>query len=63
MSYFDNIDPVAQYKSWTAKQASNKPKYSTKSIQGFDVSLDRVKAIFIVSDPVDWGRDIQVYFY
>ncbi|XP_071922539.1 mitochondrial hydrolase YKR070W isoform X2 [Coffea arabica] len=57
-SYFDNIDPVAQYKSWKVKQESNMLPFSMKSIQ--DVSLDRVKAAFIVSDPVDWGRDIQV---
>ncbi|XP_071922541.1 mitochondrial hydrolase YKR070W isoform X4 [Coffea arabica] len=59
-SYFDNIDPVAQYKSWKVKQESNMLPFSMKSIQ--DVSLDRVKAAFIVSDPVDWGRDIQAAF-
>lgn len=26
----------------------------------YNVDLDAVKGIFIVSDPVDWGRDIQV---
>ncbi|KAL8257613.1 hypothetical protein R6Q59_029654 [Mikania micrantha] len=25
-----------------------------------DVTTERVKAAFVVSDPVDWGRDIQV---
>ncbi|CAI9091027.1 OLC1v1025944C1 [Oldenlandia corymbosa var. corymbosa] len=48
-SYFDHIDPVAQYKSWT-----------TKDKKAYDVAPDRVKAAFVISDPVDWGRDIQV---
>ncbi|KAL3523415.1 hypothetical protein ACH5RR_016249 [Cinchona calisaya] len=60
VSYFDNIDPVAHYKGWSRKVASKKPTYSTKSIQGFDDSLSGVKAAFVISDPVDWGRDIQV---
>lgn len=28
----------------------------------YDVYSDRVSAAFVVSDPVDWGRDIQVCF-
>lgn len=27
-----------------------------------DVYTERVKAAFVISDPVDWGRDIQVIF-
>lgn len=54
------LTPVAQYKSWTTQQASKRTTNSTMSIQGFDVASGRVKAAFVVSDPVDWGRDIQV---
>ncbi|KAL5800156.1 hypothetical protein ACOSQ4_033040 [Xanthoceras sorbifolium] len=56
-SYFENIDPVSQYKSWTMKQISTR---SCHSVPGYIVSSERVKAAFVVSDPVDWGRDIQV---
>ncbi|XP_031265774.1 uncharacterized protein YKR070W-like isoform X1 [Pistacia vera] len=48
-SYFENIDPVSQYKAWISR-----------SLRGYNVSSERVKATFVVSDPVDWGRDIQV---
>lgn len=56
-SFFENIDPVSQYKMWTTKQAANRNSHSTR---GYNVSSERVKATFVVSDPVDWGRDIQV---
>ncbi|XP_057799075.1 uncharacterized protein YKR070W isoform X6 [Salvia miltiorrhiza] len=57
-SYFSNIDPVAQYKRWTTRQESKCSKNSDKIIhQGYS---KKVKAVFVVSDPVDWGRDIQV---
>ncbi|CAI9767455.1 unnamed protein product [Fraxinus pennsylvanica] len=59
-SYFDHIDPVAHYKGWTSKKASNWPKNSPKSVSSRNVIADKVKAAFVVSDPVDWGRDIQV---
>ncbi|XVE68983.1 hypothetical protein DITRI_Ditri09bG0113900 [Diplodiscus trichospermus] len=32
----------------------------TPTVPRYDVSLERIKAAFVVSDPVDWGRDIQV---
>ncbi|KAL1532783.1 hypothetical protein AAHA92_32752 [Salvia divinorum] len=57
-SHFSNIDPVAQYKRWTTIQESNCSKHSEKIIH-HDYSKN-VKAVFVVSDPVDWGRDIQV---
>ncbi|XP_044509144.1 uncharacterized protein YKR070W-like isoform X1 [Mangifera indica] len=56
-SFFENIDPVSQYKMWTTKRAANRNSHSTR---GYNVSSERVKATFVVSDPVDWGRDIQV---
>lgn len=51
---FENIDPLAQYKNWK-KQTIN-PKMSLRT----DPVSERVQAVFIVSDPVDWSRDIQV---
>ncbi|XP_050209567.1 uncharacterized protein YKR070W-like [Mercurialis annua] len=51
-SLFDNIDPVAQYKKWSAPSANTTTRRN--------VSSEIVKAVFVVSDPVDWGRDIQV---
>ncbi|XP_076897132.1 mitochondrial hydrolase YKR070W-like [Bidens hawaiensis] len=54
-SYFKNIDPLSPYKTWTTKQPCNEHKGSS-----FDVTTERVKAAFVVSDPVDWSRDIQV---
>ncbi|KAH6838131.1 hydrolase family protein / HAD-superfamily protein [Perilla frutescens var. hirtella] len=57
-SHFSNIDPVAQYKRWTTIQESNCSKNSENIIpHGYS---QKVKAAFVVSDPVDWGRDIQV---
>ncbi|CAH2065318.1 unnamed protein product [Thlaspi arvense] len=50
-SYFDNIDPLAPYKKWITGQ-------ETRSRA--NVPSERVQAAFIVSDPVDWSRDIQV---
>ncbi|KAK8677287.1 hypothetical protein V6N13_142834 [Hibiscus sabdariffa] len=56
-SYFENIDPVSQYKKWTTMPLSNR---KAPSVPRYDVSSERVMAAFVVSDPVDWGRDIQV---
>ncbi|KAI5648765.1 hypothetical protein M9H77_34770 [Catharanthus roseus] len=56
-SYFDGIDPVAQYKSW---KTSPELKPNSSKSRDFNVSSEKIKAAFIVSDPVDWGRDIQV---
>ncbi|KAL2555492.1 hydrolase family protein/HAD-superfamily protein [Forsythia ovata] len=59
-SYFDHIDPVAHYKGWTGTKASNWPRNSPKSVSCPNVISEKVKAAFVVSDPVDWGRNIQV---
>lgn len=55
-SYFDNIDPLVQYKKWTIDHANENAtiKENTK------IYSQRVQAAFIVSDSVDWSRDIQV---
>lgn len=53
-SCFDNIDPLAQFKKCTTGHVNqNNTIRSTACTQ-------RVQAAFIVSDPVDWSRDIQV---
>ncbi|KAK9284073.1 hypothetical protein L1049_012333 [Liquidambar formosana] len=59
-SYFENIDPVSQYKAWTTKQEFNGHSNPKELVPRIDVLSDKVKAAFVVSDPVDWGRDIQV---
>ncbi|KAL8257625.1 hypothetical protein R6Q59_029666 [Mikania micrantha] len=59
-SYFNSIDPLSPYKTWTAKQPCNEQRESSERVLNFDVTTERVKAAFVVSDPVDWGRDIQV---
>ncbi|KAH9768040.1 Hydrolase family protein / HAD-superfamily protein [Citrus sinensis] len=56
-SYFENIDPVSQYKRWTTRQISNR---NSHSLPVYNISSERVKGAFVASDPVDWGRDIQV---
>lgn len=61
-SYFDNIDPVSHYKRWTTK-AVNQYSSSAKFGPGLDPISEAVKAAFVVSDPVDWGRDIQVCYF
>lgn len=59
-SYFDDIDPLSQYKAWSPKQAYDKNYAHRESLSSYNVLSDSVKGTFIVSDPVDWGRDIQV---
>ncbi|XP_007009685.2 PREDICTED: uncharacterized protein YKR070W isoform X1 [Theobroma cacao] len=56
-SYFEIIDPVSQYKRWTTAPVSDR---KTPAVPRYDVFSERIKAAFVVSDPVDWGRDIQV---
>ncbi|KAL9676428.1 hypothetical protein QQ045_004642 [Rhodiola kirilowii] len=58
-SCFDNIDPLAPYKIWGVRDAHQKAT-SKKISHKTDITSQRVKATFIVSDPVDWSRDIQV---
>ncbi|KAM0999642.1 hypothetical protein ACFX15_006136 [Malus domestica] len=59
-SCFENIDPLAPYKKWITKQVAD--QYSTvKAVAAKDLVLSqRVQAAFVVSDSVDWSRDIQV---
>ncbi|EXB88483.1 hypothetical protein L484_017235 [Morus notabilis] len=59
-SYFKDIDPVSQYKNWTTDQALYQSGQSNEFTPRYNVLYERVKAAFVVSDPVDWGRDIQV---
>ena len=51
---FDDIDPLAPHKRWTMNFPSEK-------LRNY-VCLHNVQAVFVVSDSVDWGRDIQVVF-
>lgn len=52
---FDSIDPLASYKKWTTEQNAYR-----SSISKGDSCLQRVQAAFVVSDSVDWSRDLQV---
>ncbi|XP_062120437.1 uncharacterized protein LOC133834744 [Humulus lupulus] len=56
-SYFKDIDPVSLYKIWTKEYQND---HLIESAPRYNVLYDRVKAAFVVSDPVDWGLDIQV---
>ncbi|GFP94852.1 uncharacterized protein ykr070w [Phtheirospermum japonicum] len=49
-SYFEHIDPLEKYKNWVKQQAGKRN----------DQCSQRVQAVFIVSDSVDWSRDIQI---
>lgn len=62
-SYFDNIDPLEQYKNWTDKQDGNLNSKSKHVALSNDPCSQRVEAVFVVSDSVDWSRDIQVFFF
>ncbi|XP_019447918.1 PREDICTED: uncharacterized protein YKR070W isoform X2 [Lupinus angustifolius] len=59
-SLFENIDPLAPYKKWTTKLAAVQNAEFNEGAPKNHVFSERVKAAFIVSDPVDWSRDIQV---
>ncbi|TYH73493.1 hypothetical protein ES332_D05G333300v1 [Gossypium tomentosum] len=56
-SYFESMDPVSQYKRWTTMPQSDRKE---PAVPRYNVLSERIKAAFVVSDPVDWGRDIQV---
>ncbi|KAG1339156.1 hypothetical protein COCNU_04G014620 [Cocos nucifera] len=58
-SYFKDIDPLSHYKTRGIKQTYDENS-SKELVPRYDVYSDRVKAAFVVSDPSDWGRDIQV---
>ncbi|KAG4945308.1 hypothetical protein JHK87_041315 [Glycine soja] len=59
-SCFENIDPLAPYRKWTTKLAATLNAKFNESVPRNDVFSKRVQAAFVVSDPVDWSRDIQV---
>ncbi|TKY48481.1 HAD-superfamily hydrolase, subfamily IIA [Spatholobus suberectus] len=59
-SCFEHIDPLAPYKKWTTKLASTQNAKFNECVPRNDVFSKRVQAAFVVSDPVDWSRDIQV---
>lgn len=60
-SLFENIDPLSEYKKWTPNQVLDRSVHPMNTVPRYDVSSEAVKAVFVVSDPVDWGRDIQVF--
>jgi hypothetical protein len=57
-SYYKDIDPVAPFKTWKVGQTDS--YMSTKVHPSYDVYVERVNRVFVVSDPVDWGRDLHV---
>ncbi|PON62379.1 HAD-superfamily hydrolase, subfamily IIA, CECR [Parasponia andersonii] len=61
-SCFENIDPLLPYKKWTTKQVSYQNSTSKERDLRNNIHSQRVQAVFIVSDSVDWSRDIQGAF-
>lgn len=61
-SFFDNIDPLAPYKKWTTIKGANHERTIADLTEKKKICSERVEAAFIVSDSVDWSRDIQVSF-
>lgn len=59
-SCFDDIDPLAQYKEWITKTVASQSRTFKEIGSRKSVHSERVQAAFIVSDSVDWSRDIQV---
>lgn len=57
---FEHIDPLAPYKKWTTKLSADQDSKFKERAPRNSVCSERVQAAFIVSDPVDWSRDIQV---
>ncbi|XP_074295140.1 mitochondrial hydrolase YKR070W-like isoform X2 [Silene latifolia] len=57
---FDHIDPLAPHKKWRVDQTSDQGISFPSAARKKYVSSNRVQAVFIVSDSVDWSRDIQV---
>ncbi|KAK9280684.1 hypothetical protein L1049_014382 [Liquidambar formosana] len=57
---FDGIDPLEAYKKWTTKQVIHQYTNSNEMSPRNNVHSKRVQAAFIVSDSLDWSRDIQV---
>ncbi|KAL3625934.1 hypothetical protein CASFOL_030463 [Castilleja foliolosa] len=59
-SYFDHIDPLEKYKNWVKQKAGYDKSSFGENGNRNDQCSQRVQAVFIVSDPVDWSRDIQI---
>lgn len=59
-SCFEHIDPLAPYKKWSTLLVADQNSKSKESGPRHNVCSERVQAAFVVSDPVDWSRDIQV---
>lgn len=59
-AFFPDIDPLAPYKPWLMNETCNKKHASRLVHPKYDVYSDRVQGVFVISDPVDWSRDIQV---
>ncbi|KAJ1698972.1 hypothetical protein LUZ63_007484 [Rhynchospora breviuscula] len=59
-AYFPDIDPLAPFKPWLMNETCSKKSTSMSVHPSYDVYSDRVKGVFVISDPVDWSRDIQV---
>ncbi|KAK6142078.1 hypothetical protein DH2020_012180 [Rehmannia glutinosa] len=58
-SYFEHIDPLGKFKNWVNQQAGYDKSFSGELDRRNDPCSQRVQAVFIVSDSVDWSRDIQ----
>ncbi|XP_028795203.1 uncharacterized protein YKR070W-like isoform X1 [Neltuma alba] len=57
---FEHIDPLAPYKKWTTLLGADENSKLKETAPRSNVWSERVRAAFVVSDPVDWSRDIQV---
>uniref|UniRef100_A0A803LCW2 Uncharacterized protein n=1 Tax=Chenopodium quinoa TaxID=63459 RepID=A0A803LCW2_CHEQI len=56
---FDNIDPLAPHKKWTLNSSEQSKGFPSAELKEY-VCSQRVQAVFVVSDSVDWSRDVQV---
>ncbi|CAI0541920.1 unnamed protein product [Linum tenue] len=59
-SCFPGIDPLAPYKNWEVKQVPKHNGVSEARTSTDNICSQRVQAVFVVSDSIDWSRDIQV---
>eukprot|EP00249_Psilotum_nudum_P007085 c20299_g1_i1 orf=494-1531(-) len=57
---FEEIDPLAKYKHWAKPPPAVNGHGISPSFMEKNMNPHQIDAVFIVSDPVDWGRDIQV---
>ncbi|KAL9236746.1 hypothetical protein vseg_011380 [Gypsophila vaccaria] len=57
---FDDIDPLAPHKKWVVDQNSDQGRRGLSTEDRKYVCSQRVQAVFVVSDSVDWSRDVQV---